>query len=494
MCVLFVLAAGFGYSQAVNATLLGTVTDSSGAIVPNAKVIVTEVNTAVSRTGQTNESGNYTFPDLAPGQYSVSVESSGFKKENRKDITLTVNSSTRVDVQLTPGNVTETVEVTGAPPLLQTDRADTGAQLEVVHTASLPLGTQRNYQSLLNLVPGTTRASFQHSQFFNAASSLQTEVNGQMRMGNSYQIEGIDNNERTGLLQIIVPPLEAIQAVDVSTSNYEASLGRASGANTNVILKSGTNEFHGAGYEFLRNSAFNARNFFDASVGHLAYNYFGGNIGGPIKKNKIFFFGDFLRVTDHEANTNLGTIPPSSWRTGNLSSGLTLAAPVVVYDPATGNPDGTNRLPFAGNIIPTNRISPIAAEDSQPGAGSEPGIERSCAEQQLFRAASVHQGHELVRREGGRRRVRQGPVERALQLRPAGDLPGADLRPGGRLRPRRIPGHQHSEDLQHGHQLQPYLLADVDQRVPRGRGALSQRRATRPITEPRPPRTSAFRA
>jgi hypothetical protein len=362
LVVLLALAGGIAYSQAVNATLLGTVTDVSGAIVPNAKVLVTEVNTGVSRSGQSNESGNYTFPDMPPGQYSVTVESSGFKKETRKDITLTVNSSTRVDVQLTPGNITETVEVTGAPPLLQTDRADTGAQLEVVHTASLPLGTQRNYQSLLNLVPGTTRASFQHSQFFNAASSLQTEVNGQMRMGNSYQVEGIDNNERTGLLQIIVPPLEAIQAVDVSTSNYEASLGRASGANTNVILKSGTNEFHGAGYEFMRNSAMNARNFFDASVGHLAYNYFGGNIGGPIKKNKIFIFGDFLRVTDHEANTNLGTIPPSSWRTGNLSSGLTLSSPVVVYDPATGNPDGTNRTPFGGNIIPSNRISPIATK------------------------------------------------------------------------------------------------------------------------------------
>src|ERR1035441_1938163 len=360
LCALLLLTAGFGYSQAVNATLLGTVTDSSGAIVPNAKVILTEVNTGTNRTGQTNESGNYTFPDTPPGQYSITVEVSGFKKETRKDITLTVNSSTRIDVQLTPGNVTETVEVTGAPPLLQTDRADTGAQLEVVQTASLPLGTQRNYQSLLNLVPGTTRATFQHSQFFNAASSLQTEVNGQMRQGNSYQIEGIDNNERTGLLQIMVPPLEAIQAVDVSTSNYEASLGRASGANTNVILKSGTNEFHGAGYEFLRNSALNARNFFDASVGHLAYNYFGGNIGGPIKKNKIFIFGDFLRITDHEANTNLGTIPPSSWRTGDLSSGLTLSGPVVVYDPATGNADGTNRSPFAGNIIPSNRISKIA--------------------------------------------------------------------------------------------------------------------------------------
>src|ERR1035441_5934371 len=132
LCALFVLSAGFGYSQAVNATLLGTVTDSSGAIVPAAKVAVTEVNTGVNRSGQTNESGNYTFPDMPPGQYAIAVESSGFKKETRKDIALAVNSSTRIDVQLTPGNVTETVEVTGAPPLLQTDRADTGAQLETV--------------------------------------------------------------------------------------------------------------------------------------------------------------------------------------------------------------------------------------------------------------------------------------------------------------------------------------------------------------------------
>src|SRR5260370_11879262 len=299
VCALLLVTAGFGYSQAVNATLLGTVNDSSGEVVPNVKITVTEVNTGVNRSGQSNESGNYTFPDLAPGQYMVTVESSGFKKESRKDITLSVNTSTRIDVQLMPGNMTETVEVTGAPPLLQTDRADTGAQLEVVQTASLPLCTNRNYQSLLNLVPGTTRASFQHSQFFNAASSLQTEVNGQMRMRNSYQIEGIDNNERTGLLQIMVPPPESIQAVDVSTSNYEASLGRSSGANTNVVLKSGTNDFHGAGYEFLRNSAMNARNFFDASMGHLAYNYFGGNIGGPIKKNNMVIFGDFIPTTEH---------------------------------------------------------------------------------------------------------------------------------------------------------------------------------------------------
>src|ERR1700681_38334 len=310
--VLFVLAAfsaGSAFSQAVNATLLGTVTDVSGGVVAGAKVTITEVNTGTVRGGQANESGNYTFPDLAPGQYTVTVEQPGFKKETRKDIALTVNSSTRVDVQLQPGSVSETVEVSGAPPVLETDRADTGAQIESVQTANLPIGTQRNFQSLLNLVPGTTPASFQHSQFFNAASSWQTEVNGQMRMGNSYQIEGIDDNERTGLLQILVPPIEAIQTVDVSTSNHSAELGRAAGAVTNVILKSGTNQFHGGAYEFLRNNAFNARNFFDTSVGHLAYNYFGGNIGGPIKKNKLFFFADYLLVKDHQANANRVSIP-----------------------------------------------------------------------------------------------------------------------------------------------------------------------------------------
>src|SRR4029077_17430208 len=198
----------------------------------------------------------------------------------------------------------------------QTERADTGFKIETLLTENIPLGTNRNYQNLLNIVPGTTRATFQHSQFFNASSSLQTEVNGQLRMGNNYQIEGIDDNERTGLLQIIVPPLEAIQTVDVSTSNYDAELGRASGAVTNVILKSGTNSYHGAAYEFVRSDYLNARDFFDKSVGHLAYNFFGGNIGGAIKKNKLFFFGAYLKVYDHEANSNTTSIPTLAFRSG----------------------------------------------------------------------------------------------------------------------------------------------------------------------------------
>ncbi len=143
-----------------------------------------------------------------------------------------------------------------------------------------------------------------------------------------------------------MPPLEAIQTVDVSTSNYDAELGRASGAVVNVILKSGTNNFHGAAYEFVRNNYFNARNFFDSSVGHLAYNYFGGNIGGPIKKNKLFFFADYLKVYDHEANTNRVTIPTMAFRSGDLSSSTT-----VIYNPFTGNPDGTGRQPFVARSV-----------------------------------------------------------------------------------------------------------------------------------------------
>ncbi len=202
------------YAQAVNATLLGTVTDSSGGSVPNAHVTITEVTTSVSHSVQTNGSGNYVYPDLPPGNYEVTVELAGFKKETRKGIVVQVDTTTRVDVQLQPGSVTETVEITGAPALLQTDSAGTGQTLNTEIVEQTPLGNNRNFQSLLNLVPGTAPATFQHSQFFNAASSLQTEVNGQMREGNNYMIEGTDDNERTGLLQILIPPIEAIQTVD----------------------------------------------------------------------------------------------------------------------------------------------------------------------------------------------------------------------------------------------------------------------------------------
>jgi hypothetical protein len=351
---LFLCACALG--QTLTGTLVGSVTDSSGGTIGNAKVTITETNTNVSRSTQTNDSGNYIFPELPPGTYNVVVEQQGFRRESRAGVEVLVNTNPRIDITLQPGAVSESIEVTAAAPQIQADTASVGVQIESTTVATAPLGTNRNFQSLLNLVPGTTPATFQHSQFFNAASSLQTEVNGQLREGNNYMIEGTDDNERTGLLQILIPPIEAIQTVDVSVSNHDPEMGRAAGAIVNVILKSGTNDFHGSAYEFLQNSDFNARSFFNPSVGHLAYNYVGGNIGGPIKKNKLFFFADYLRVMDHEANTNLMTIPPNAWRTGNLGSVST-----TIYDPATGNPaNGTGRTAFAGNVIPTTRINPIS--------------------------------------------------------------------------------------------------------------------------------------
>jgi len=362
VCALIAGSVGLCYGQAVNATLLGTVIDSSGASVANAKVTITEVTTGVKHSGQTNESGNYTFGDLPPGSYAVEVDQTGFKKEIRRDIALLVNTTERVDIQLQPGSLSETVEVTGAAPVLQTDRADTGRNIDTMVVSELPvLVSNRNYQALLALVPGTSPPTEEHSQFFNASDSLQTEVNGAPRVANNYQIEGIDDNERTGLLQILIPPLEAIQTVDISTSNHSVDLGRGTGAVTNVILKSGTNNFHGSLYEFVQNGDFDARNFFQPSVAAVHYNYFGGTIGGPIKKNKLFFFADFLRTTDHEANANTEVIPSPLSRTGNLSEALAGSSPAQVYDPATGNTStGVGRTPFPGNIIPASRLNPIA--------------------------------------------------------------------------------------------------------------------------------------
>ncbi len=355
-----------GMAQAVSGTLLGTVNDSTGAVVPNAQVTIKAVDTGQVQTFQTNESGNYLVPGLAPGRYTVTIEAQGFKRETHENIDLASNSSMRIDASLATGSVTEQITISTAPPVLQTDRADISTKLERQAVADLPLGTNRNFQSLLNLVPGTQPATFEHSQFFNAQGAIQTRANGIPRMGNLYQIEGIDDDERTGLLQIIIPPAEAIQSVDVSTNNFDAELGRAIGSVTNVTLRSGTNAFHGSAFEFLQNNVTNARSYFSTGpLGHLAYNYFGGSLGGPIIKDKLFIFGDYLRSTDREAYSTPFTAIPYEWSDPSNTGFIDLSAPLKngvgqVYDPTSGNPDGTGRTPFAGNRIPINRINPVS--------------------------------------------------------------------------------------------------------------------------------------
>ena len=352
--------------QAVNATLLGAVTDTSGAVVAGAKVTATEMKTGVSRSTTTNDNGNYEFGNLPPGQYEVATEKQGFKKAVRAGVDVVVNTVTRVNLTLVPGEVTEQVVVTSETPILETDRADTGRKIEERQVEELPLSFNRNFQGLLNLVPGTTRGHREHSSFFNAQDSLRTEVNGQSGLANNVQFEGLNDNERTGLLSIYIPPIEAIQTVDVTTSNYDAELGRANGAVTNVILKSGTNALHGAAYEINRISALAAVPFFQTIAKRPSvYNYYGANIGGPIVKNKTFFFGDFLRINDHQSQFFQGTVPPQPFRNGDFSQATNTKGQLIpIYDPATGNPDGTGRTQFAfngtPNVIDPTRISPIA--------------------------------------------------------------------------------------------------------------------------------------
>lgn len=364
IAVLVTLAAGLLYGQAVNGSLLGTITDASGAAVPNAKVTITATQTGISRNMSTNDSGNYSFPILEPGAYRVTVELAGFRTAVKEGVDVLVNTTVRADLALQPGAVTESITVRAETAMLQTDRSDTGRKIEQAQLANLPLTYNHNFQSLLNLAPGTTRSFQPHSEFFNSQGSLTTQVNGVSRLGNNVQFEGVDNNQRTGLLTVMIPPMEALQNVDVSTSNYEAELGRAGGAVTNIVLKSGTNDLHGGAYWFHSDSALGARETFQPSKPVTTYNYYGFNLGGPIRKNRTFIFGDYLQVKDRRGDGYVITVPGTAFRAGDFSSALVPSpgrSAVYVYDPSTGNRDtGAGRQVFPGNQIPDARISPIA--------------------------------------------------------------------------------------------------------------------------------------
>jgi hypothetical protein len=375
--LLFVLAIGaLGFShplfsQAVNGTLLGTVMDATGKVVPNAQVTIVLTGQSAQYATVTNGSGDYTEPDLPSGVYAITVAAPGFKKETRQNIALATNTTTRVDVNLTTGSATETIEVTTAPPELQTDRADISTTIESSSISSLPLSSGNSFQSLLSSVPGMAPIVFNNSQFYNANNDLSTNSNGQSSYVNLYQIEGIDDDQRTGIHIILVPPAAAIQNVDITTNNFEAEFGRAVGTVVNVTLKSGTNSFHGSAFQNMENNGVNARNYFaNGPNGRLVYNYTGGSLGGPILKNKLFFFGDFLRTSDHESAVTTVTIPFYNVTNGNLNLSEYSGQ---VYDPNTGdtadcigstanNACGTGRTPFAGNLIPMTNpgISKVA--------------------------------------------------------------------------------------------------------------------------------------
>src|SRR5580765_1804364 len=353
--LLVLLCARAADAQAVKGGLVGNISDPSGFALPGVTVTITEVNTNIVYSAVTNESGNYVFTNLKDGKYRVAGELSGFKRVIRDGVEVPVNATVRVDLKMEVGAIEESVTVVGESPLLQTDRADTSKIIESIHLAEVPLGFNRNFQGMMITVPGALRRQRPHSDFFNAQDSLSSNVNGQSRLANNVQIEGIDDNHRTGLLTTLIPSAEAIETVNISTSAYDAEFGRAGGAITNVTLKSGGNNLKGSVFAFGNNEKTNAPGYFTHTAPPGDYLQSGFTLGGPIQRNKLFFFGDYQNIRDNAGRTTRSVIPPTAYRLGDFS-----ASPTKIYDPLTGNADGTGRTPFPNNIIPADRISPIA--------------------------------------------------------------------------------------------------------------------------------------
>lgn len=367
----FLFMAPAIYGQQVSATLIGTVTDQSGATVPNATVTATEVRTGVVRKINTTSDGVFTIPYLAPGTYKVEFEAAGFKKVVRENIDLPVSSSIRVDATLEPGAVTETVSVTSEAPPLQTDRAEVARNFSTQNVTELPLAN-RSFQALAGLVAGVTPPTVDFTQSEDPQGTTFFRANGQGNSSNNTLVDGVDNTNPTLGLTVYIPPAEVVEEVHVSTSNYNAEFGRAGGAIVNVATRGGTNDLHGSLYEFHRSTNFRARDFFN-TVGKpkptYIRNQFGAAAGGPIIKNKTFFYGAYQGLYLRQSATTIASTPPTAWLSGDFSGvpGLHL------YNPATGNADGTGRQAFANNIIPANLFSPIASKLLQyfpaPNAG-----------------------------------------------------------------------------------------------------------------------------
>ena len=368
-CLLMIAFAVRTNAQAVSGTILGTVTDPTGALINNAKVTVKNIDQNTTTTATTNESGNYIQAQLLPGRYEVTVEKPGFNQFVQQNVIVTVGQSIRVDAPLQVGGVTQQVVVTAAPPEFQTDRAEIDTSLNAHQVTNLPV-LNRNFTNLTLLVPGAQLNTFQHAAAENPQQSTLVNTNGQEFAGTNYLLDGMNNNDSVLGIVMVNPPLDSIAETSIATSNYDAEFTQAGGAVVRIQTSSGSNQLHGSAFEFLQNNVFEARNPFtqglhDAGtpepahrgIPELRWNQFGGSLGGAAIKDKLFWFGDYQGTYRRVGASQLLRVPTSAERAGNLGG---LGVPI--YDPSTGNPDGTGRSQFTGNIVPQNRISAPASQ------------------------------------------------------------------------------------------------------------------------------------
>jgi len=361
-------------------SIVGQISDASGAAVPGVTVTITNRDTGLTRTGVSNETGAYSFTNVLAGRYDVKITLQGFKEFVKTGVPVSVNEVSRVDAALDIGALTDTVTVASESQLLQTDKADTHTEIRSDAITQLPLPQNRNYQTLINLVPGATPARVQNSEVDTPGRALSTNVNGLDRNNNGTKTDGATNvNIWLPHHTMIVSPAETVDTVNVSTSNFDAEQGMAGGAAITVITKSGTNKLAGSGFAFYNNEKLNAKPYFATVKNPASAHIDGATLGGPIQKNRVFFFGAWEGQYQTTPQQFFYNVPPAALRNGDFSQAFNTDGSLqVIYDPRTGNPDGTGRIPFQGNVIPPGLISAVARklQDLYPlpnAAGSTSG-------------------------------------------------------------------------------------------------------------------------
>jgi Carboxypeptidase regulatory-like domain len=389
VCLVFGLNTSSTRAQAVFGSILGTVTDAQGNAVSGAKVTVTSLTKNTAYEAIANESGNYSVTHLIPDTYRVHVEAPGFKAYDVASVAVSADTSANVDAPLQVGEVTQTVEVTGEIPQLQTDRADVDIQFNQKYVEDLPI-LNRNFTNFELLSPGTQKMpGFNHAATENPQGGGQIQVNGQHFSGTNFELDGTDNQDPILGIIVVNPNLDAIAETKIALQDYDAESGKSTSGIVRVQTKSGSNEFHGSGFYFYRSSDQQARDPFTNKPGvplaSANWKQFGGSVGGPILKDKLFFFGDYQGTKQQQGITNLYTVPtPEVVKTCNpatnatsptpgfcdLSEYLNAYGPPVggiasgqVFDPTTGDQltgagtgTGSGRTPFANNMIPIAMI------------------------------------------------------------------------------------------------------------------------------------------
>ena len=358
------LAPAPASAQALYGSIVGTVADESDAPVPGVTVSATNTGTGLKVDAVTDRDGAYAFRNLIPGIYDLTAAIQGFREIRQTGIPVTAGNPARFDLKLQVGALAEAVNVVAETTLLQTEKSDLSTEFGTKELSSLPLNQFRNYQALLNLAPGTTPAQLQNAEIDSPGRALRTNVNGAQPNSNAFRIDGaVSVNiwlpHHVGYVQ----PAETIETVNMATNNFDADQGMAAGAAVTVVTKSGTNQLRGSAFLLANQDELNANTFANNASGlarsPLTNNIYGGTLGGPIVRNKLFFFGAWERYQARRGSQATYSVPSLRMRNGDFSEVAAAYPNFVLYDPATGGAGGVGRTPFPGSVIPANRISPV---------------------------------------------------------------------------------------------------------------------------------------